>query len=63
MKRLMLIFFTAILSMTVVTACESDGPAEEIGEDIDNALTDAGNKIEDICEDVKDGLNAADKNC
>ena len=32
-------------------ACD-DGPAKELGEDIDNAAKDLGNVIEDACEEV-----------
>lgn len=40
-----------------------DGTAENIGEDIDAAVQDAGNKIEDACEEVKEGMNVKDSNC
>lgn len=45
-----------------LTACD-DGPAEDLGERIDDATTDAGNAIEDACEDVKDAAGADNKNC
>jgi len=48
----------------VISACDSnDGPLEKAGQSIDKAATDAGNKIEDTCEDAKKGLNAKDSNC
>lgn len=47
-----------------ISACDSnEGPMEEAGEKIDNATTDLGNKVEDACEGVKEGLNANDPNC
>lgn len=47
-----------------ISACDSnEGPMEEAGEKIDNATTDLGNKVEDACENVKEGLNANDPNC
>ncbi|MDF1589241.1 MAG: hypothetical protein P1P93_08845 [Gammaproteobacteria bacterium] len=46
------------------TACDSnDGSMEKAGEKIDKATTDFGNKVEDACEDLKEGLNAKDPNC
>lgn len=45
-----------------IAACE-DGAAENAGETIDEAIHDAGNEIEDACEDIKDGVNAKDTDC
>lgn len=45
--------FLLLLGTLSLTACE-DGPAESMGEQIDNAATDVGNAIEDACEDVTD---------
>jgi hypothetical protein len=45
-----------------VMACE-DNSAEEAGETIDEVVTDAGNKVEDLCEDVKEKADAEDKDC
>ncbi|MDP5151067.1 hypothetical protein [Rheinheimera baltica] len=54
----------AIVTMLAlfVMACE-DNHAEEAGETIDEVVTDAGNKVEDLCEDVKDKADAKDKDC
>ncbi|ABC31091.1 conserved hypothetical protein [Hahella chejuensis KCTC 2396] len=47
-----------------LTACDADdGEAEQIGEEVDRALTDAGNRLEDTCESVKEGVNARDQDC
>ena len=45
--------FLILLGTLSLTACE-DGPAEGLGRDIDKAATDAGNAVEDLCEDVTD---------
>ena len=45
-----------------LAAC-GDGEAEDAGEELDEVMTDAGNAVEDACEDVKDGVNADDKDC
>jgi len=58
-------FTTLLLSAMFVftlAAC-SDGPAEDAGEELDNAMTEAGNAVEDACEDIKEGANADDKDC
>ncbi len=51
-----------VLLLTVclgLVACENDGPAERLGEEIDraagqveDAARDAGNAVEDLCEDA-----------
>ena len=55
----MLIALPLVLSLT---AC-GNGGAEEAGENIDEMVTDAGNAVEDACEDVKEELEAKDTDC
>ena len=45
-----------------IMGCE-DNHAEEAGERIDEAVTDVQNKVEDACEEVKEGVNAEETNC
>ncbi|MDN4502978.1 hypothetical protein QX776_11245 [Alteromonadaceae bacterium BrNp21-10] len=63
MKNLKSISTTLIVLMTVfgLSACDND--AEEAGEKMDEIVTDAGNAVEDACEDVKEGVKAEDTNC
>jgi len=66
--QLMLI---AIVAGFGVSGCDSDdGPAEEMGqalddtgEEIQDAAEDAGNAVEDACEDAKEGVDADDTDC
>ncbi|WP_166423491.1 hypothetical protein [Paraglaciecola sp. 20A4] len=51
-----------VSSLTLVTAC-NDNNAENAGEKVDEMATDAGNAIEDACEDVKEGAGAKDSDC
>ena len=52
------------IMLFAMTACDSnDGAMEQVGEKIDKAATDLGNKVEDGCEELKEGLNAKDSNC
>jgi hypothetical protein len=51
-----------VAAIGFLQGCEK-GPAEEAGENIDEMVTDAGNAIEDACEDVKEGAGAKDKDC
>ncbi|MDW6092535.1 hypothetical protein [Vibrio rhizosphaerae] len=44
-------------------ACSDEGPMEKAGKKVDDAVQDTQNAIEDKCEDVKDSLNAEDKDC
>lgn len=61
--------FIKLLSMIsvmlfAISACDSDdGAMEKAGEAIDNSATDLGNKVEDACENLKEGVNAKDPNC
>jgi|TARA_R110000850_G_scaffold11627_3_gene39823 hypothetical protein len=60
---LLKIAFIAVMLFTI-SACDSnDGPLEKAGSSIDKAATDMGNKIEDACEDAKEGLKAKDTDC
>lgn len=61
-RSLMLKTLLAASFALALAAC-SDNTAEEAGENVDDAMTDAGNAIEDTCEDVKEGMNAEDKDC
>lgn len=59
--RLLLIALIAIFG---VAGCDAgDGPAEEMGEAIDDTAEDASNAVEDACEDVKEGAGADDTDC
>lgn len=59
LKALPLIMAVAALGLA---GCE-DGPAESAGEKIDNTMTEMGNKVEDACEDAKEGMGAEDSDC
>ena len=61
LKKLSTVVLSALFAMTLA-AC-SDGPAEETGEKVDEIVTDAGNAVEDACEDVKENVDAKDKDC
>lgn len=37
-------------SAGLLTACEEEGPAEQLGENIDNTVEKAGDKIEDATD-------------
>ena len=64
MIKLKLLFKTLSVASSIVllVAC-GDGPAEDAGEKVDEAITDAGNAIEDTCEDVKESTGAKDDDC
>lgn len=61
MNELKTIFFTLILAFSFagIYACpdRNDGPAENIGEQIDDAAEDAGDKIEDIGDKAEDAVD------
>lgn len=51
-----------ILSAFLAAACD-DGPAENAGEELDDAASDLGNAVEDACEDIKESAGAEEKDC
>lgn len=51
-----------LFSACFLAACDQ-GPAEQAGEQIDEAVTETGNQIEDACEEVKEGVDADNTNC
>ncbi|QFT54664.1 hypothetical protein [Microbulbifer sp. THAF38] len=61
MKKLSLVLLAAVFSFSLA-ACEEQS-AETLGERIDNKAEQAGNQIEDACEEVKEGGNAKDTDC
>jgi len=40
--------------IAVLAACEQDGPAEQAGEKIDNAVESAGDKLEQAGDKIQD---------
>jgi len=61
LHRLLLLAMVAAFG---VSGCDADdGPAEETGQALDDAATDARNAVEDACEDVKEGVDADDTDC
>ena len=53
-------FISSILAMSAVffilAGCEKQGPAEKTGEKLDNAVAEAGEKIEEAGESVRDAV-------
>lgn len=60
-RKAFLLMTVAVLSLGLATTgCQdNDGPAEDLGESIDDAVDDAGDAIEDAADEVED---AADGN-
>ncbi|MDP5255121.1 MULTISPECIES: hypothetical protein [unclassified Vibrio] len=53
-----------LMGVTVfIAACSEQGPMEETGEKVDEAVTDTQNAIEDSCENIKEDLKAEDTDC
>lgn len=61
--RSFLLSVITVFALTL-TACDvNEGGAEEAGENIDEMMTDTGNKVEDLCEDAKQSMNTEDEDC
>ena len=53
----------ALVMLVNLNACEEEGPAEAAGENIDQMVEDAGNAIEDACENLKEEARAENPDC
>lgn len=62
LKKLSIVGLAALL-VTGITACEKESGAEEVGETIDETVTDMGNAVEDACEDMKEKAGTEDQDC
>lgn len=60
--KTVLMALTLVFSTAFLAAC-GDDKAENAGEKVDEMMTDAGNAIEDACEDVKEKADAKDSDC
>lgn len=61
---------TAVIASFLAVGCEEQGPAEEMGESLDEtgeaiqeSAEDAGNAVEDACEEAREGVDAEDTDC
>lgn len=56
-----------LLSALLLSACEPEGPAEEFGEDVDEAVEEVEEGAEEladgICEEVEDATDSEDPDC
>ncbi|CAK1855092.1 hypothetical protein FB440_101404 [Vibrio crassostreae] len=56
--------FLTIVGITFsLAACSDEGPMEQAGENVDEAVEDTQNAIEDSCENIKEHLDAKDEDC
>ncbi len=58
MRKLGLALLMALM-LGGVAACEDQGPAEEAGENIDEATESAGDSVEEMGEDIQDAAEDA----
>lgn len=58
MKLTKLIWAMLIALSLSLVACDQEGPAERMGENIDEAAEEIGDEIEDACEEVDDETDA-----
>ena len=47
------LLFAALLLLTGLTACEEQGPAEQLGEQIDEGIQKSGEEVEQLGEDIQ----------
>lgn len=61
MKPFYTLLLAAIFSLPLV-ACDNDGPAEEAGEQIDEAAEEAGEAMDDAADQVEESAEDATGN-
>ena len=53
-----------VLAMLALSACDSDdGAAERMGAAIDEAASNTADTLREACEEARDAVGAADRNC
>ena len=58
-----LIATLALTALMGIAGCERSGPAERLGERIDDATEEIGDTVDDACEDIKEAAGADNDNC
>jgi hypothetical protein len=59
--RIHQLMLVGIVACFGVAGCDTnDGPAEEMGESLDETAEDVGNAVEDACEEVREGIDDED---
>lgn len=53
LTRLLMAMMLATGSVLFVTGCDDQGPAEEAGESIDDAVEDAGDAVDDAADELE----------
>lgn len=54
LKKMAMAMLLGLMAFGVVACDNDDGPAEEAGQSVDNAMDDAGDTMEDAGEDIQD---------
>ena len=49
-KKLIAVFLLSVLGVVGLTACEKKGPAEQLGEKVDEATQDLKREVEDATD-------------
>jgi hypothetical protein len=65
MKRITptLLFFMllSLSSLGALTGCEDPGPAEQAGQDIDEAIEEAGDEIEELGDEAEEEMDEVEE--
>ncbi len=64
-KQLIAIVVTAVFALGL-TGCGDDSiedSADKAADQIEDTTTNLSNRVEDACEEVKEGMNAEDDDC
>ncbi|MCB1738047.1 MAG: hypothetical protein KDI42_07980 [Gammaproteobacteria bacterium] len=56
-----ILLVSAVLALATLSGCEGKGPAEKAGAKMDNAVEQAGEKLEEAGDSIKDAIQSDGK--
>ena len=59
MKKQLVLGVLILSGFMLISGCDKDGPAERAGEQVDEAVQDGSNKVEDMVESAGESLEEA----
>ncbi len=59
MKKQLILAVLILSGFMLISGCEKDGPAERAGEQVDQAVQDGSNKVEEMVEGAGESLEEA----
>jgi hypothetical protein len=55
--RMLVLVTGFVIGVAALSGCENEGPLERAGENVDDAVDDAGDAVEDAGEEIEDAVD------